>query len=356
MINGRLILFLCPVFVSLFVEGCHSGSYITEDLSKNSTLNIIDINICDEMPDMHKTGREIEWSMMWSLDPEAASGGTFDVNYVNYYSHGKPTTVHIPVEVGRGHTYKANVDTGFGGACLFTGDIVLKEKFSIIPRGTHGRRSLFQGICLIPSFRVGAFYTEDAPCYYAEQQWQKRFMGMPISKRSDILIGIDFLKCFKYVAFDGVHQRVQFSHSKSFRPSEPLHGGEWIALPMRLDHPESFNERILVDIPVVGQYLTVMFDSGGTEPGLRLHPNDWRTIFPYVGVRHYKTVTVNYWQWGRRRCKRAMLEPFEMAGMVMRDKEVDIYDRVSMMSLVYFHDTTVVIDFENSLLWIRKRS
>ena len=355
------ILLLLFAFVQL--SGCSIAPYKTVDISKDPRAVQMEFTSIEEVKRIipnakferkdndiifiHNTNSSEFQTSIKNID----LGNEKEVT-VKYYRNflNEAPNVSIILELPNGKKYPAWLDTGFPVNILLTSDIALETKFEIFPF-TGGT---FQGICQIPEFNIGDMKTEDALSYYYEQQWQLRVLNIPIYSHPNIILGIEFIDSFDYVLFDNVSEQVTFSKNGAFEPDSK---DSWQSYPFEIKPDSLSNNRIMVQMPVNGQVYELFFDTCGDEPGLDLNKSDWENISKDLTVKKIKRTNIYNWQSGKITCQKATISELIIAGKTFKNADVliktDDTNRLSMLSLGYFQDTTVVLDFVNNLLWIR---
>ena len=212
-----------------------------------------------------------------------------------------------------------------------------------------------QGVCYIPELNIGSALIKDAMGYDWEQQWQYRFMNVPVDKYSEIILGLQFITTFDYVLFDNVNQEVIFSKEGAFVTDNP---DLWQSFPFSIKPDSIRNERIMVQMPINGQEYELFFDSCGSAPGLDLSKSDWQTIKPDLTVKQLRNTHRYSYQYGRFSCQEATVSELTIGEKTLKDVEIVIREdpkKLSMLSLGYFQDTVVVLDFVNNLMWIKNK-
>ena len=239
------------------------------------------------------------------------------------------------------------LDTGDDENISLTSDIVVDNNLVIKPE---------LGECHIPLLKIGTAKIKDILGFYENYQLQYRVLNIPIYKQENIFIGLKFIRSFSYVRFDNVEQKAVFSEEEVFKPEI---SESWMSFPFEIKPDEYKNDRIMVQMPINGQVYEVFFDSCGVKPGLSLNKHDWQAIEPGLIVKEiHKSHYFNY-QSGRLPCQIAAISEFSIGEKKLKNTKIIIKENpneLSMLSLGYFQDTSVVLDFVNNLLWIKKQN
>ena len=330
--------------------GCAVKSYPTRDLSHISSLSHFDIKNPPSTRDTVVStpdGNRVKLTTKFTYQDPNDQNIHLDLQYRKEFNDGQ---VNIPVSINN-EKFLALLDTGYSGIGLISSDIVLQENLSIYPFGNHGH-NVPQGFCHVPTFTVGTGRIYDATVKYTEQEFQARFLNVPIYRINKvILLGCGFMKTFKYVLFDNTRNIVTLSGNDVFAPKA---NENWMSYPMSIKLSKGSNRHIFVELPIGNQRLYVMFDSCGSAPGLDLCLRDWQLIRSHLEVEELKTSSVMNWQVGKYTCQEATISELLIGNVYHRDARVVISDREhSMVSLNYFNETQVVLDFTGNRFWIR---
>ncbi len=356
---------ICLLLFSALMQlsGCSYARYDTADISKNPSIVYVDINNpLFGVEIIHRAkvngGREAIISKKVPVIPKIEPGAntTFSMKYYRSLIYSSPN-VGISVEFPTGRKYPAYLDTGFNGFIVLTSDIVLDNKLEIFKDDF-----LFfnDGECHIPVLNIGPAQIKDVMASYEKQQWQFRIMNIPVYKRSAIIIGCSFIKTFDYVLFDNVSQEVVFSKDGAFKPDSPQ---LWTSFPFSIKPDSALNAKIMVQMPINGHVYELFFDSCGGKPGLNLNEHDWQTIETDLTVKRLRKSHIDLYQSGRVSCQRATVSELSIGEKTIKNAEINISEfpegsefseSLSMITLGYFQDTIVVLDFVNNLFWIKR--
>ena len=351
------------LFAILQLSGCSINTYPTGDISKNPKAVKMEFRSIEDVKRLYPNANidiqdDVATYSYYRYDYQEYiknidfnDENTISVKYYRSLIYTAPN-VSVMLELPNGNKYPAYVDTGCPTNMLLTSDIVLENKFEILPITDNNK---FQGICQIPEFNIGKIKVEDALVYYNEQQWQLRILNIPIYKHPSIIIGIDFIKSFNYVLFDNVNQEVEFSKDKTFSPDN---SESWQSYLFEIKPDANSNDRLMVQMPINGTIYEPFFDTCGDKPGLNLSQRDWETLSKNVTFKNlHKTYSYNF-QSGRYPHREATISKLTIGEKKFKNAKVQISNKkseLSVLSLGYFQDTTVVLDFVNSLLWIKEK-
>ena len=359
---------LCLIFTTILnASGCSIARYQTGDISKNPEavkmefLSIKDYErVFTDVKTERIPGKNAVKIALGGLKHEIGSielgaNKTFSVKYHYSLIHQAPN-VYIDVEFPNGRKYTAYLDTGCPGYSILTSDIVLDNKLPVLPNGPLIKTST-SGICHIPELTIGPALIKDGLAFYEEQQWQFRIMNIPIYKHPNVIIGLQLIRSFDYVLFDNLNKEAEFSKGKTFTLDAP---DLWLSYPFEIKPGPYSNERIMVQLPINGKNCEIFFDTCGDKPGLSLNQTDWEDISKNFTVKNLRKSHYYNFMGGRLPCQKAIVSKLSIGGKTYKNAEVLIKDekdmtgKLSMFSLGYFQNTTVVLDFVNNLMWIKK--
>ena len=352
-------LLLLPALLGL--SGCAAGTYRTADISQDPELVHIQFKSLQDAytlfdgikmvidPETKTLGWDatgVRWAGIKSIEFE--DGKTFSAGYYRSFLHRAPNST-IQVEFPGGHKYAAIVDTDFPVHIVLTSDIVVANELPIYP---FEDRPL-QGACRIGELKVGSARVRDVAGAYREEQWQFRILGRPVYKHPVVFLGLPFMASFDYVAFDNVAQEVTFSKDGAFEPDD---AEQWTSYPFEIKPDLNGNDKLMVQMPVAGQVCELSFASCGDNPGLHLSRDMWDDLSQPMRVEKQRQTTHYWYQTGVLPCEIATVAELSLGPKTIANAEVLIPDdpeRLSLVSLGYFQDTVVVLDFVNKLMWIR---
>jgi hypothetical protein len=256
---------------------------------------------------------------------------------------------------GSPRTYPINIDTGHSDYILVN-DIHILENRLPVYGGPDGH-----GICCLPDLRIGELVLSNLLAHYYFRHTERQLFGLPIEKNKEIVMGVSLLQQFKYVAFDNVKREVEFSTAHSFsKPDQTA----WSQYPLCIQTEPEGSPKIVVDMPVAGRAMKLMFDTGfeaalvtseavwkQTEARLHKTQRSMRKVFaPFAGgyIRS-RTAVVQELPLGHRTVKDAYVCILPDDALI-----VDyIKDQAGLLGMQCFDDTIVVLDFEGNMMWVK---
>jgi len=249
--------------------------------------------------------------------------------------------------------YPITIDSGFNHSVLVSDTIVLDAGLEIYPvaesDGING------GLCNLKQLKIGDLTIEHPPCIYKLAHYEGRKLGKTKWKEEIIALGLNLMKCFRYILIDNINHEVEFSIRDTFEPAD---SNEWSRYSTSLEIDNSKRERLMVDIPLAGKTRHLMLDTG-SGCGLIVAKDVWKTISSELtilkktnikqrmmhGFESSKEITVQNLDVGDHQLKNAVIY------MLLNEEPCgkDFF----LLGMGYFQDTVIVIDFERNLLWIK---
>jgi hypothetical protein len=248
--------------------------------------------------------------------------------------------------------YTAFLDTGHPGYVVTNSLTVLENNLVIYPLGEVAGYSSYMGFCELPSLQLGQAVITDPPCAYLQQQWEVRLLGLPIWQQRGFLLGLGLLRDFGYIVFDNTKKEVELALTEIFAPDKPE---QWDSYPLEIKMG-----RLIVNIPVEGQNYDLMFDSCGRY-GMVVGPDFCEKLPLKVNSGKIRDGKFQSGFLGELPCRKTNIKNLKIGNVMVKNAEILIlpedspYIRaVNSISIKFFKKTVVVMDFENSLLWIKK--
>jgi hypothetical protein len=350
----------------LFAGGCSLGPVNTPAFSPTSTVRRIDPNHAsftfrrvqriDPNTGLPQTVRLVRWKPA-GLHFKDAEAQPFAVKY-DPFQFWLTSRVLVPIELSGGLRRMAIVDTGFSGHLYMNDAMVESCDLAVLPMDTNPATGSAVGLCDVPSLKLGSLTVSNPPCIYEQMQWQFKVLGLPIYRHRIILLGLEFMRLFAYERFDNARSEIVISPHEAFSPED---ASNWVRMPFALERIDG-NMRMMVDLPIGENKIRVEFDTGGAKPGLILKQSAWQRIAPFLDARSDGTGRCASYQYGSFPCRKYRVHRLSAGPVDIRNAAVDILsDDVPLMkdvdgilSLDYFRDTSVVLDFETTQLWFRR--
>jgi hypothetical protein len=254
---------------------------------------------------------------------------------------------------GRSQRYPIRIDTGQAHFIVVSDIHILENNLAIYLAGTH------DGICCLPDLHIGKLTLSNLVANFYFQHSEIQLFGLPIKKDKEILVGVPLLQRFKYVAFDSINEEVEFSTEQSFLPQDRT---LWSRYPFSKLSDFEGNPRVFVEIPIAGQNMNLIFDTGcqgalfttekiwqQTQKRLHKVKKSIKSVFaPFMGGNiRSRTVIVKELNIGDRIVNNAFV------GIVPNDNSIfeSMKNQEGLLGLQCFADRTVILDFEREVMW-----
>lgn len=258
--------------------------------------------------------------------------------------------VAVTGQLPNGEKYTTFLDTAYSDYVLVNSLVVLENELAIYPLGISNWFPSYMGLCELPSLQMGQAIIKNPPCMYIQQQWEVKLLGLPIWQQKGFLLGLGILKDFSYIEFNNVKKEVEFSATKIFEPDNP---DIWDGYPLEIR-----DRRLMVKIPIDGKTLHLMFDTCGRY-GMVARSDIWEQLPPKVRSGKIRDSRFQTGFFGELPCKRTKVKKLAIGNIKVKNAEIIILPEDSLyggnyISMEFFKNTTVVLDFKNRLLWIKK--
>jgi len=278
---------------------------------------------------------------------------------VKYKKRTGPMSYNIVVEgelAGRSRRYPINIDTGQPYFIVVSDIHILENNLPIY--NNPGKQN---GICLLPDLHIGKLTLSNLLAKYYFKHSEIQLFGLPIKKDKEILVGLSLLQRFKYVAFDSINKEVEFSTAQSFHPEDRT---LWSRYPFSKLSDSKGIPRIFVEIPIAGRNMNLAFDTAGQgalfttekiwkQTQKRLHnvKKSTKSVFaPFMGGNiRSRVVTVKELNVGDRIVKNAFVAIVPNGTSISESMK----NMEGLLGMQCFADTTVVLDFERDLMWVK---
>lgn len=259
----------------------------------------------------------------------------------------------VPGILPNGKVYSIWLDTGDSGYVLTNSLTILENNLAIYPLGKQSWSSAHAGFCYLPSLQLGEAIITDPPCRYLHLQWEVRLLGLPIWQQRGVLVGLGLMRNFGYIVFDNVRKKVEFAPTGPFMPEKPQRWGSYSF--------EIENGRLMVNMPVEDRKSLIMFDTCGRY-GMVVGLDMWRKL-PEEIRASAKVKRGKFFSGflGQLSCHKATVKRLKIGILILTNAEIIILPENSpylstgySISMKYFKKHVVVLDFDQSLMWIKK--
>jgi len=357
---------LISVLLSL-QSGCSVGPilYVTEDCTNIKEPTDVSSKRSNNKPDLMINSLQDYMSLdiAWKADAHVDQNNVCRVKYHKQYC--KSRYIVVEGRIGSmGSRYPVVLDTGASQPVFLKVSHVLDNKLLIyhledIDSELNGHKL---GLCYLPLFQIGNITFTNRPCLYLEPPSSVNFFGVQISGKNNdnnnVIVGLPLLKSFKYVMFDSIKNEVEFSCNQSFEANKT---GIWEKYPINIEEDFHGNTFLFVQIPVVGREIELQFDTGSGR-GLAIGEKIWKQVGGPFQNLNLKKGRDFYPYIGRLACRRGIIPKLYIGDRIVSNAEISIFPDDSpllaecegLLGMQYFNDTIVVLDFERSLMWVKK--
>jgi len=247
------------------------------------------------------------------------------------------------------------IDTGTPLLSVLSYNVVQENNLSFYPiKG----QSPSGGFCYLPYLKLGDAMIRDVPCLYMNRQWELQFFGIPVNKIRLVAFGLQLMREFRYILFDGVHGELTLSAKQSFMP---LQDDQWLQYPIKIEDDINRNLRLMVDIPIEGNTYHLALDTG-SYAGLQVDRKFFDKLSKSIKVT-VKKQKFKYpiYQEGWVDCQKIVLPELDFCRRILKNAQIiilpdDMANKyTNFVGMQCFKDTIFVLDFENELLWVKDK-
>ncbi len=246
--------------------------------------------------------------------------------------------------------YKFLIDTGFNYLAMTNSITVEENGLSILPAGPIMGNDIYGGYCFLPDFNFGFTSIDWMPCIFIQQHWEFNLLGIPIWQQKGFLLGNQFLSKYSYLYFDNPARKLTFSANQVFTPSSELN---WVKYPLYL----AKDRHLFITIPIASKNLDVMFDTCGSH-GIVLEHDKWQQIKSNIEIINEKDSTFISGFYGKLSCNKIKVKELQIADKAISRPEIIVQGNndqetlQSYISMKYFRNDHIVLDYKNQLIWV----
>jgi hypothetical protein len=254
-------------------------------------------------------------------------------------------------------TYPIVIDSGMDYPILVSDVHIRENSLPVFPFTNQEGEWLKGGVCRIDELSVGTYRLVNIYGPYKEDRIALRVFGVPVFREKTLILGLPFMMRMKYLLMDGERKELEMSADRSFTAKGTDSWEQW---------PCAIHEGpiLVVEIPIMGREMSLRLDTG-SGGGLEIKESVWRDIreeFPPVNLRKD---TRFYPLAGGRIPSREGLVKNMMVGtrrvqdgklVVLSDDARAVDQAQGLLGMEFFNDTTMVLDFERNLMWVRRAS
>jgi hypothetical protein len=274
------------------------------------------------------------------------------------------SVVVVDCRLPNGKEYPVCIDSGCTHIEVLVNDLVVEENNLETLFGETGEEkiSLIEkrkecGLCFLPSLKIAEMIIENPFCVWKPRHWEFQIFGLPLWQDKYLFLGNYALCRFHYIRFDNAKMQVEFSYTESFQPEQ---SEKWARYPFTV---RKSDYRIMVDIPIAGEIYNIYFDTCGAIE-LQLRPELWGKIRSRITAAIPKNSKCLTYQFGYLPCRSTIVERLSIGNIELKNADVVIWsedapylskDLLGCISLLTFRNTSVVLDFERNLLWVKNQ-
>ena len=252
-----------------------------------------------------------------------------------------------------GRQYPMVIDSGCG-LNLVVNDVVVKEhQLEIFP--FEFPDSTLAGFCRVDKLEIGNMTISNPPCAYTLNHYEKRVLGRTKWKERQILFGLGLLHRFRYFLIDNVASEVEFGMRESFQ-ADPLY--MWGQYRMSIETTKRNARNLMIHTTIAGEETKARLDTG-TNWSLALSQNVWSKLSTELHVLNESRGQARFFH-GWNDINTITVAELSVGDKCMTNTPIVVLndtvfgENFILIGMDYFKDTVIVIDFEHSLLWVRK--
>jgi len=266
---------------------------------------------------------------------------------------GSSYEVTVTGRLAENYQCRVMIDTGCPVLCMLSCNVVQENNLPIYPIEGQSPNG---GVCYLPYLKLGEATIREVSCLYMNRQWELQFFGIPVNRIRTVLFGLQLMREFRYILFDGVHGELTLSAKQSFMP---VQDNQWLQYPFKIEEDINRNLRLMVDFPIEGKTYHIALDTGA-DAGLTVDTKFFDKLSKNIKVagknRNFKYA--NY-QAGWVDCQKIVLPELNFCHRRIKNAQIIIlpddiaYKHTNTVGMRYFKDTVFVLDFESELLWVK---
>lgn len=267
-------------------------------------------------------------------------------------------------KMANGKTYPVILDTGANIDAIIVQDIHIRENdLQVYPLTKSSGAESGMSLCAIEQLTFGDFKLRNYTGVSWGQHTELKLLGLiPLGRSADICFSLPLMSKFKYFKFDTPARQVQFSAKKSFKPQSE---DNWHRFPLTLEcqNDDPSKQFLFMDIEINGKRIRPLLDTGAGL-GLIINNKVWDQIknnFEEIRRRKFNFILPFHFEDNKPRCTAITVKNLQMGDLKMTGVEITVLPETKkwkktdcIMGMGYFRDKIVVLDFEKSVLWVKK--
>jgi hypothetical protein len=256
-------------------------------------------------------------------------------------------------QLAKNYQCRVLIDTGYPLLGMLSYNIVQENKLPVYP---IEETSPGGGVCYLPYLRIGRATIHDVACVYQNKQWELQLFSVPVIKPRVVLFGLQLMREFKHILFDGVHKELTLSAKQSFRPTQD---STWQQYPFKIEEDATKSLRLMVDFPIEGKNYHIALDTGDGA-GLVVDTAFFDKLSKDIKVAAKKqNLKRAFYQYGWVDCRKVVLPELDFCHRKIKNVQIIIrlddtaFKCPNFVGMQCFEDTVFVLDFERELLWVK---
>lgn len=263
---------------------------------------------------------------------------------------GPPTSVMGTFNGKR--EYPVLVDTGSGQGLIVNDVVALESGLAVYPVEAGPGVG---GLCNIEQIEIGGITLRHPPCCYMLGHYERRAFGRRTQKERQVILGLHLMRSFRYLLIDHTASEVEFGLLRSFTP-EP--NELWERYTLAIESGNGPRLEAIVQIPIAGRTRRVKIDTAATW-NLYVGHAVWEDLSREVRIVETSRSRSKMFR-GWTDVEKVIVEQLQvgsrtlpLATIAVVDESTDWRPDTSLLGMDSFLDTSIVLDFEHNLFWIR---
>ena len=297
----------------------------------------------------------------WDIEGSVEQGNFSRVKYHDLYDKNFYMVVEGQVGLSP-KKYPVILDTGASRSVILEQALVSAHKLPTYPQDsdiTNSNGNSF-GRCYLPELNIGGATLSDLPALYVKPKFSLNPFELLFPKDKTVIVGLQALMKFKYIMFDSTLKEAEFSNNGSFEPENP---NDWKQYSFEIEEDFAGNAFLYVTVPLAGREVALQLDTGNGR-GLALKEQLWEKMPGAIKAIKLAGGKDLYPYIGNLECKRGVIPNLKIGETIVSNAMVSVFPDDSplldecegLLGMQFFKDTTIVLDFERNLMWIKSTS
>jgi len=213
------------------------------------------------------------------------------------------------------------------------------------------------GLCYLPELNIGEITLSNLPGLYLKRKNSFNLLELLAPRKKVVIVGLQTLMKFKYILFDNPQKEVELSKEHLFRPKER---NLWTRYSFEIERDLGGNAFLFITVPIAGEEITLQLDTGNGR-SLAIKEELWGKLSDSLGYIKLAKDKDLYPYIGNLVCKRGIIPQVKVGDLTVRDAKISVFpddsplveDCEGLLGMQCFQDTTIVLDFERNLMWVK---